>query len=231
VALVGGRTRKGSSPAVDRAGDPGSVRSRNSLWRHSQGTGAFGWQDTRSIENLSEPNGTPKTTPHSAGEHKRAPSPLSVARLTKKLYDTVSPTMGDSMLRAKLTLSLSTLPHANPDARNAPSWNEPLNPVHSPAFGNEEFFATRGGNPRSSTKHRSSAAATVAPQSRSATVTKVIQRRGIGLIQGMERVVRGNDTAYPLPVSTSAASREGSDAIKAGDLSPILTMRSPLDPS
>jgi hypothetical protein len=62
-------------------------------------------------------------------------------------------------------------------------------------------------------------------------VTKVIQRRGIGLIQGMERVVRGNDTAYPLPVSTSGASREGSDAIKAGDLSPMLTMRSPLDPS
>jgi len=76
----------------------------------------------------------------------------------------------------KFTLSTSQLPHAIPDARNAPSWKEPVNPVHCPAAGGEKFLATSGGSPRLSKKQKSLAEAAVAAPSRSAPVTRVTQR-------------------------------------------------------
>ena len=73
------------------------------------------------MENVRDPNGMPKTAPHSTGAQTRAPSPVIVARFTKKLYETASPATGDSMTVATLMLPISQLPHATPEARKAPS--------------------------------------------------------------------------------------------------------------
>src|SRR5262249_9802494 len=82
------------------------------------------------------------------------------------------------MATSKFTLSTSQLPHAIPDARNAPSWKEPVNLVHCPARGSEKLLATSGGSPRLSKRQKSLAAAAVAALRRSAPIITQRVRTG-----------------------------------------------------
>ena len=150
-----GAARRRPRPAMSAApatrtpsGIPGRGQSASAEAVTSAGTAPREWK------RRANQCGMPKTAPHSIGRHRIAPSPIIVGRSTKKLYETISPSTGDSMSTWKFTLSTSQLPHAIPDARNAPAWKEPVNLVHCPAAGSEKFLATRGGNPRSSRRQQ-----------------------------------------------------------------------------